>query len=326
MNRRHFIAAMGASAAAQLLPGAAFAQQWPSRPIRFMSGFNAGSGADLLARGYADELTKILAQQVIVENRTGAGGAIAADATAKAPPNGYTFHVGTNGPLIVVPSLGGKLTFDPEKDLRPVAHLANGPLMLVASPTLNVKTYAELVEAVRKSSQKAPFASVGVGSVGHLYGETFVSKNKLNAEHIPYRSGVQAFPDVLTGRIHFMFTSMGQAIPLVKEGKLIPIMHSSTRRLPVLPDVPAAREVGLDEIESDPWNMLFAPAKTPDDVISRMNAAVLAAQKTQSVQDMLARDQFASLPLTVPEVEAFLVEERKRWAAIARTTGVKLPE
>jgi tripartite-type tricarboxylate transporter receptor subunit TctC len=306
--------------------GPALAQAWPSRPIRLLSGFAAGSTADLLARVYAEEVGRILPATIVVENRTGAGGAIATDAVAKAPGDGYTFLAGTNGPIVIVQQLGGRLPFDPARDLRPVAHMGSAPLILVASPTLRLTTYDALVAAARRARPRMSFASTGIASAGHLFGEMFVRKGGIEAEHVPYRSGVQAFPDVIEGRVEFMFTAAGQALPLIREGKLVPIAVSGARRLPSLPDVPTVREVELAEIESEPWNMLFAPAATPDALVRRMHAAVVQAQAAASVQGVLSRDMFTSKPTSPDELVGVLAEERRRWLEIARVTGVTMPQ
>lgn len=322
LPRRSFIAA------GLLLPGldplAQPAGAWPRRPVRLISPFSAGSTVDTMARLIAVPLAELLGQPVIVENRGGAGGNLGVDAVAKAAPDGYTLGIGTTGPLAINPFLMEKVPFDPVKDFAPVALLANGPNVLVSSPALPARDVPELLALLRASPGKYSYGSAGVGSTGHLAGELFRLKAGVDIVHVPYKGNQEALTDVLAGQTAMTFSGLQPLLPHIQAGRLRALMVAGDQRLAAIAAVPTAAEAGLAGAEVMPWYGAIAPARTPPDIVSKLNGAFnqVMAQKeiaerfraTGSEPDTGSPARFAEL----------IASDGRRWSEVIRRAHIRV--
>jgi tripartite-type tricarboxylate transporter receptor subunit TctC len=305
MRRRALIAAAGACAPL-VAPVAARAQSaaWPSRPLRIMVGANAGGGTDIIARMLAEKLSPALGQQVVVENRPGASNTIAADLTAKAPPDGHTLLAATNTGQAIAPHLI-RLGFDPIKDLAPLALIVEVPNVLVVNPQVPAKNVAELVALVRARPGAFKYASSGVGSTQHIAGEAFAAATGTKLVHVPYKGSSQAHLDLMSGQVEMMFDTTSSAMQHIRSGKLRALAVTTPKRSAELPDVPTLAEAGVTGAEMSTWYGLFVTGGTPQPVVDRLSAEVRKVLQLPDVQQKLrglggepgaiSRDQFAAM-------------------------------
>ena len=296
--------------------------QWPTKPIRIIVSYPPGGGADTTARLLAPRLADALKQQVVVENRSGAGGAIGGDAAAKSAPDGYTFLLDAANHA-VNPSLQGKMPFDTLKDLTPVSLLVVVPNVLVVTPTFPVNSVKELIALVKAKPGAISFASSGTGSAQHLAAELFKSQAGLFMVHIPYRGGAPAIVDVIAGQIPMFFGNMASALPHVKSGKVKALAVTGRTRSPAMPQLPTIAESGLPGYEVYEWNALFAPAGTPPDIIERVQREVVRALAVPEVRERLASLGAEPVGSTPAELEKFRRAEMGKWAAIIKRAGIK---
>ena len=301
------------------LPAAA---QWPAKPIRIIVSYPPGGGADITARLLAPRLTDALKQQVVVENRGGAGGAIGGDAAAKAAPDGYTFLLDAANHA-VNPSLQPKMPFDTLKDLTPVSLLVQVPNVLVVTPSFPPNSVKELIALVKSKPGAISFASSGNGSAQHLAAELFKSQAGLFMVHIPYRGGAPAIVDVIAGQIPMFFGNMASALPHVKSGKVKALATTGRTRSPATPNLPTIAESGLPGYEVYEWNAFFAPAGTPVDIIDRVQRETARALATPEVRERLASLGAEPVGGTPAELEKFRRTEMEKWAAIIKRAGIK---
>jgi len=270
---RGLFACTSAVVLAALSPVAA-AQNYPTKPIRLVVPFPAGGTTDILARAAAQKLSEALGQQVVVDNRPGAGGNIGADIVAKSAPDGYTLLMGTVGTHAINPSLYTKMPYDHFKDFVPVVLVAGVPNVLVVTPSLPVNSVQDLIKLAKEKPGQINFASSGSGTSIHLSGELFKTMTGVEMTHVPYKGSSPALTDLMGGQVQLMFDNLPSALPQIKGGKLRAIAVTSTKRAPALPDIPTMAESGLPGFEASSWFGVLAPAGTPPAVVTRINTEI----------------------------------------------------
>ena len=308
---------------AMVLATPAWAQDYPNRPIRIIVPTAPGGMADLLARTLSQKLTEVSGQPAVVENRTGAAGVVAADAVAKAAPDGYTLMLGFHGVLSILPHLT-KLPYDPAKDLIPISHLALIPNVLVVHPDVPAKNVKELVEYAKQNPRKLSYASQGNGSSGHMAGEQFKLITGADIAHVPYRGAAPALQDLTAGHVHMMFDIVPFARAQISAGKVRALGVAATERAAALPDVPTIAEYGMPGVEGGAWFGILAPGNTPRPIVEWLNR-----ESTKAFSDPAVRERFvsqgAALPLGAPEAFAtFITAETQRWGEVIRKAGIKM--
>lgn len=263
------------------------AQSFPTKPIRLIIPFAPGGTTDIVGRGAADQMSRILGQPVVVENRAGGGGSIGADAIAKAAPDGYSIGISTVSTMAVNPACNPKLSYDPIKDFKPITNLANVANVIAVNPSFPAKNYKEFLAVLKANPGKYSFATSGTCAFGHMLGEQFKVSTKTFMVHIPYRGAGPALNDVLAGQVPIMVDNLPSSMPYIKAGKLRPIVVAWNKRVDSLPDVPTFGEMGLKEPNDPAWYGLVAPAGTPDDVIKKLNEAAVKALQDKGFQERL---------------------------------------
>jgi tripartite-type tricarboxylate transporter receptor subunit TctC len=310
--------AMAAHAAAATPPEAEWA---PAKPIRFINIFAAGGSMDSVARVLAQRLTETLGQQVVVDNRAGAGGIVGVELTARAAPDGYTMVIAANS-LTTYKVIQPDLRFDPLRELTPVSLVAAAPLVLCTTPSLPVASGRELIAYAKARPGKLNFSSSGNGTSSHLAGELFKTMAGLDLVHIPYKGAAPAITDLMAGQIQLMFSSTLSMVPLVQGGKLKGLGVSGAKRLAVLPEVPAVAEF-LPGYELSPWFGVFVPVATPKPVIARLNREFVQALQRPDVQEFYARQGALPVYNTPAEFADYVRTEAVKWGALVRKAGVK---
>ncbi len=291
------------------------AQAWPSKPIKIVVNFPPGGAADVLARSVAAPLQESLGQNVVVENRAGSGGNIGGDAVAKSAPDGYTLLMSSGGMVSVNPQIYSKMTFDPIKDLTPVAAAARVLVFLVVKPEYPANGAKAFLDDLRKNPGKRSFGSPGNGSSPHLAGEMMKSQAGVFAVHVPYRGAAPALTDLLAGQIDFLFDP-GIAIPHVRSGKLKMLAVGSPKRSPLFPDVPTLDEVGLKGFDADTVFGFYAPAGTPADVIAKLNGEINRILGTPALRDRIVALGGEPAPMSPTQFAAKAAEDSRRFGAI----------
>jgi tripartite-type tricarboxylate transporter receptor subunit TctC len=329
INRRGALNAALATTLAASLPGRAFAQgtpaaggNWPSKPIKIIVPYPPGGSSDIIARSISQPLSEALGQSVIIDNRAGANGNLGADLLAKAPGDGYTLMLCDLGALAISPSLYPKLPFDPSKDLRSVAMLAYSPHLLVVHPSVQASTLKELVELSKKSDLN--FAVTASGSTAHLAGIELQRKVGAKWEYVPYKGGVQAVLDTVSGQTQVLMNGMLATYPQVQAGKLKLIAVSKATRMPLIGNVPTIAEQGAPGYESGTWQGMVAGRGVPDAVITRLNRELVRIIRTPDIRARLAGQGAEVVTMTAPEQDQFFAKERARWAQVVKDANVKL--
>ena len=317
-------AALAAAGAALALTGlGAVAQEWPSKPVRFIVPYPPGGGTDVIARIVQEPLSRALGQQIVIENRGGAGGAVGTEAAAKSAPDGYTFlftlSSHTINPLLY------KLSFDVEKDFLSVTTVASLPQLIAANTASPFRTMQDIVSQARAQPGKVAFASVGNGTPSHIAGELLKLRTCINLLHIPYKGGGPATTDVLGGQVPLLFVSIPAAMGFVKSGKLRPIAVTTLKRSPAAPDVPTVAEaLGIADYEVDSWYAIFAPARTPQAVVARMQHEVARVVQLPDVKQKLLEQGADAVGNTPAELDQTVKAELRKWAALIQQAGIKL--
>ncbi len=304
------------------LTAAAQQPAYPERPITMVVTFAAGGSSDVLARAVADAMSQGLGQQVVVDNRPGAGGHIGAEAVAHAAPDGYTILFGTNGTLGIGPALYKNLRYDPLHDLAPVGILHKLPLLLIVNPQVHAQNLAELLIYARANPGKLTFASAGVGSVSHLAGELFKEEAKVDILHVPYKGGGAAVTDLVSGRVSMMLETIPNALPLARNGQMWPIGVTTRERSALAPEIPTLADAGLPGFDVSAWTGLFVPAGTPAAIIDRLNAEtrkIAGNQKYLALIHGMGTDVAASTP---QEFGAFVRDDIARWTRVIDKAGI----
>jgi tripartite-type tricarboxylate transporter receptor subunit TctC len=295
-------------------------QAWPSKPIRVISPIGAGSAADILSRVFSEQLSLQVGQPVVVENRPGAGGTIGANAVAKAAPDGYTVLIHSNGHTIA-PAVYPNLPYNPVTDFIAVGPLAYFPNVLVVAPSKNVSSLQALVAAARAKPGSMNYASGGVGTPTHLAAER-LRLSAFEAQHIPFKSQPEALTEVVAGRVDFYFCPVFPALPLIRDGKLLPLAVSGEKRVSVLPDVPTTQEAGFPNSDFNFWVGLFVPAHTPAAIVGKLHDEARKVMQAKAVLDKLS--QLGVEPLAMPQAEfaQFVKGEVDANAVLAKAAGI----
>lgn len=300
------------------------AQTWPTKPIKIVLGFPPGGATDILARDFAAKLGEELRQQVIIENKPGAGGTIGADIVAKAAPDGYTLTIGTSSNHAIAVSLYKKLPYDPVTDFLPITMLAVSQNVVVINPGVPANNIKELVAHARANPGKLNFGSSGNGTISHLTGEMFNTLNGTQITHIPYKGSAFVFPDLLSGQISVMYDSTISIGSLVKSGKVKALAVTGAKRSALVPDLPTVAESGYPGFESTNWFGFFAPAGTPKDVLAKLHAAAVKVLGASELQARFAL-QGAEVVANKPEdAMTMLKADIIKWAEVAKKSGAKI--
>ena len=299
----------------------AWAQPYPSKPVRVVIPYPPGSTPDLVGRTAADRLQKAMGQPFVIENRTGAGGNIGTDAVAKAAPDGYTLLVAINGPVAINKYLYKSLPYDADKDLQPISLLASAPQMLVVKPELAIAEFRFFLEHAKRNPGRLSYGSVGAGSASHLTMELLKSEAGVFIVHIPYRGFPQAVTDMLAGNIDTMFAIIPAVLPHVKSGRMTPLAVTALKRNAMVPDVPSVAELGYPQLESLAWIGLLAPAGVSNEIISRLSSETVRGMQTPEVRELLGKQGFDVVANSPQEFARWIRAESEKWARVIRISG-----
>jgi len=305
-----------------VLPMTALTQTYPAKPIRIIVPFPAAGTADIMARVVGQKMSASWGQQVVVDNRAGAGGNIGAELAAKAAPDGYTFFLCTVGTHAIHQTLYKKLAFDPIRDFAAMAYIAGVPNVAVVHPSIPVRSVKELIAFVKARPGQINFGSSGTGSSVHMSGEMLKVMAGLTMTHIAYKGNPQAVTDLMTGQIELMITNMPSVIPFIKAGRLRALAVTTKERSSALPELPTMQEAGIPGYESSAWFGLLGPAGTPRDVINKTNAEVQRVLKLPDVKQNLASQGAEPLFMSAEEFGAFIRDETAKWAKVVKAAGV----
>jgi len=300
------------------------AQGYPVKPIRFVVPFAPAGIADMLGRSIGQKLTESWRQQVVVENRGGAGGNIGMDFVAKSAPDGYTLALGNLGTLAINPSLYRNIPFDSVKDFVPIALVAGTPLLLVVHPSVPVKSVKELIAFVRARPGQLNYASAGTGGPTHLAGELFRSMTGTDIVHIPYRGNIAALTDVVAGEAHMMFTNLLTPLPFIKSGRLHALAVTSRKRQPAMPDMPTIAEAGVPGFDVSGWYGVVAPAGTPREIIAKLNGEIVRIMQQRDIHEKFVRQGIEIFTSTPEQFAAHIRAELARWGEVVRKSGARV--
>jgi tripartite-type tricarboxylate transporter receptor subunit TctC len=302
-------------------PAAVAAEDYPNRPIRLIIPFAAGGSNDVVGRVFAQALSERLGKQLVVDNRSGAGGVIGTEAAANSPPDGYTLLV-ISLAHAVNPWLY-KLKYDPIKAFTPIGIMASGTNVLAVNPTLPVRSVKELVALAKAKPGELNYASAGVGSFQHLGAELFKLTAKVDIVHVPFRGGGPAMFDVLAGNTKIMFSSLVQTTPYIRSGQFLALGTGGAKRSPVLPDVPTIAEAGVPGYQATNWWGILAPAGTPQVIVDKVHAALNAVQDSSDTQKRLESEGADVVRMSPEEFGAFMVSEMSKWGGVVKEGGIR---
>jgi tripartite-type tricarboxylate transporter receptor subunit TctC len=317
---------LAVTALALLVSPAAVAQasDYPNRPIKYIVPFPPGGATDTLARELGKQLSESMGQPVVVENRPGAGGNIGMEAAVRSPADGYTIVTVATATMAVNPTLYSNLTFDPARDLVPVAFLAHVPLILVVNPSVPASNLNELMAYIKANPGKVNFASPGSGTGNHLAGELFKQRTGLDITHIPYKGDSQAFTDLIGGQVQMMFATMVAVVQHIKSGRLKAIANVGLERTPALPELPTMDESGLRGFDVRAWFGVAAPAGTPPAIVKRLNGEINKALQVPEVKARLGMLGAVPAPMTAEQFAELAKEEREKWGKLVRASGARV--
>jgi tripartite-type tricarboxylate transporter receptor subunit TctC len=308
--------------AALAMAANAAAQTYPNRPVTLIVGFAPGGGTDTVARVMQKKLTEYLGQSVVIENRAGAGGTIAAAVVARAEPDGYTILLATIAALAVAPHLNSKLPYNPLTDFAPISMATESGNILVVQPSVKAKTLAEFVKLANSQPGGIAYGTSGVGSAGHLAGELFRLTAKANLTHVPYKGGGPAMSDLLGGQIPSVFASATTATPQVQTGKLRALGTTGSKRAAALPNVPTIAEQGYPGYEATNWYAFVAPAKTPKDIVARLNREIVKTLKDPGTREAILKQGEEPTPSTPEQLAQHIRSEHATWGRVIRDAGI----
>jgi tripartite-type tricarboxylate transporter receptor subunit TctC len=303
---------------------AVMAQSWPSKNVTIVVPWPPGGPSDIVARPTAKGLSDTFGKTFLIDNRGGAGGNIGSEFVARSAPDGHTLLITSGGPIVINPHVYKKMTYDPQRDLAPITNLLRVPVVLAVHPSVPAKNLKELIAWIRAQDGKAPWASAGNGTPQHMTGELFRTTAKLDMIHIPYKGSAPAISDLMGGHVPMMFDTTIAIMPQIKAGKVRAIAVSGAKRSPQLPDVPTFAEAGLAAVESYGWYGFFAPAKTPKDVVNKINEAALNFMKSPEFQKVLSDTGSDYVGDTPENFAAFIKAENNKWGRVAKETGATL--
>jgi tripartite-type tricarboxylate transporter receptor subunit TctC len=306
-----------------IAPGLAPAQSWPTKPVRLVNGFPAGGGADILARLVAERLTAALGQQVIVENRTGATGMIAAQSVATAAPDGYTVLLYTMNMCCTSPVMpGNKVNIDPDRDLMPVVIIAGLDNLLYVNPQTPFRTVKDVIDGARAAPGKLTYGSSGIGGSYHLWATLFTTLAGIDMLHVPFRGGPPAIAEIVAGRVDMMFGNLAEILPHIRSGGVRAIAFTSVPPSPVLPGVPTIAET-LPDYRADNWFGLGLPTGTPQAIADRLNAEVNRLVKDKAFADRLVALGFQPVGGSIGDMKAAIQRDRAKWKKVIEATGMR---
>jgi tripartite-type tricarboxylate transporter receptor subunit TctC len=323
MKRRDFLKLTGAAGVTSFSMSRVSAQAdtWPNRPVKLIVPYAPGGASDIIARPWAEKLSQVLSQPVVIDNRGGAGGMIGTEAAAKSAGDGYTFLMTPNGPLSVLPNLR-KMPYDPQKDLVPVGRVGDLVCGFVIHPQVGVKNFQEMVDYAKKNPGKLNYGSAGLGTGSHLRVEMLKYKVGIDIVHVPYRGSADALNDLLPGNVQMM--NEINVLPHVKAGKLILLNMNYPKRSPDWPDTPTLTELGYPGADEPIWYTTYAPAGTPKPIIDKFNAKIIEIAKTEDMQKRM-REISVDVPYQTPEeIAAFLTADIAANAELIKAANVKL--
>ncbi len=295
------------------------AADWPTKPIRLVVPSSAGGAADLMARTFANAIGPALGQQLVIDNRPGAGGAIATESVVHASPDGYTLVVSGLPYHVLGPAMNPNVAFDPIGGFTHIAYFGGSPIVIAVHPSLGAKTFAELNKLAADSKTGIDYVSPGFGTVGNMVGEYLVSRGKLNIRHIPYKGGGTAIIDLVGGQVKVGALTWSTAVEHARAGTLIPLAISTAERLPEFSNVPTFAELGFPDLVLTAWFSLSGPPGLPAPIVERLNHLVNAAVAQPEVKKAFERDASLAKPMTPPEFTAFLRSEVEKWTPVIKT-------
>jgi len=322
--RRRMAASAALATLAAAVPLGALAQSgtYPDKPVKFLVPYPPGGGTDVIARIVQERFSALLGQQVLIENKGGAGGSVGSEIVARAAPDGYTVLF-TLSSHTINPAIFPKLSFDTVKDFEPVGTVASLPQILVANPQVPANTVAELIALAKAKPASLSYASVGNGSPGHLAGELLKLRTGTQMTHIPYRGGGPAVTDVMGGQVPLLWVSIPAAAQFVKAGKLKALGVSTLRRSAAFPDVPTMQEAGIADFEVDSWYAMFVPARTPKPVIERLNRVLNSIVAEPAIREKLLAQGAEGVGGTADALGKIVAAELPKWAKLAKDANIK---
>lgn len=307
-----------------VMSAAAFAQPYPSKPIKMILPFPAGGPTDIVARAMSQGLIDAFGQNVVIDNRPGGGGVIGATLAAKSPADGYTILLGGITTFGVAPSVHKNLPFDSIKDFAPITLATRQPILLMMHPSLPVKSLREFIALAKAKPGQVNYASSGPGGSGHMAGELFKLVAGVNLEHIPYKGAPPALNDLIAGQVQVMFGTILAAAPHVRSGRIRAIAVSGVQRTNALPEVPTFAQAGLPGYDASSWNGFLVPAGTPRAIVDKLNAEFVRILKTPNVLERLAGDGAEAAPTTPEEFAAFIKSEIAKWAKVVQAAHIRI--
>jgi len=297
---------------------------YPAKPLRLIIGFAAGGGTDILARALAQPLSELLGQQVAIDNRPGAGGIIATELGAKAPPDGYTLLVGSSAAFAINPNLMAKLAYDPVRDFAPVGMFATLSYALDVHPSLPVKSLRELLALARAKPGEINYGSAGQGSSTHLAIEQFLAAARIRMTHVPYKGNAPAMTALMSGEVAMVFDPVLLTVPLARAGRVRVLAVSTARRSALLPEVPTIAEAGVAGFEAGNWFGVFAPAGTPRAIVERLNGAINSAMRRPEMKERFASQGADTLSGTPEDLASLVARELAKFARIIKQAGIRV--
>lgn len=310
--------------AAATLASSAFAQAWPTKPIRIVVPFPPGGGTDTIARETSQRVAAATGWTFVIDNKPGAGGNLGVDAVVKSPADGYTLVLGQTSNLAINPTLYPKLPYDPQKDLAPIVLIADAPLVLVTHTGSPYKTLGDAVAAAKARPGQLNFASPGNGTVAHLTGELFQRAAGIKTQHVPYKGAAQAMTDVVSGTVELYLSSVPTLLGQIKQGKLRPLAVTSAKRVDDLPNVPTINESGYKGFDAVTWFGLLAPAGTPQEVVARLNQEFNKALQQPALRKRLADEGAEPAGGTPQQFAALIKDDMVRWSKVVKESGVRI--
>lgn len=301
---------------------AACAQAYPSRPVRMIVPFTPGGSTDIYARTLSPKLGEALGQQVVVDNRAGAGGALGAEIASKSPADGHTLWIGQTANLAIGPALRKKALYDPIRDFAPITMVQRASSVLVVSASSPLRSLKDLIAFAKKTPGGATYGSAGIGTTGHINGFLIGKVAGIELLHVPYKGASPAMLDLQAGRITLMATSIGSSAGMIKQGKIRALATTGLKRARALPDVPTAAEQGLTGYDVSSWHAILAPAKTPAPIIARLNKDLVAILRHPDTQEKLSSEGGEVMPTTTEEAAAFIRTEVAKWSKLLKEADI----